>query len=388
MPQAASRDRALALLDRFPLIDLHNDLPWVIRAVAQGDVRAYDLTREHPESDTDIPRMRRGRMAAQFFAAFVPTSAPHSARTTLEQIDIAREIALANPADFELARRADDVARIRAEGRIAIFVTVESGVGLENALGPLRIWHAAGVRLLTLCHNETLDWIDSATDAPRVPSGLSRFGEAVVAECNRLGILVDLAHVAPHAMHRVLDVTAAPVVWSHANAFSLCDHPRNVPDDVLARVMANGGLVCPTFIPEFLSMESWAYVKEFKHYGKTRSDVAIEQALGAKERRAGRWPRASLTDLLDHIDYLRDRIGVAHLGIGSDFFGGPTPDGLKDVACFPDVIAGLIERGYSDEDIGGIAGGNLLRVMGKAEAVAAERAAQAPRTGRIEDYDN
>lgn len=363
--------RTSSLQDAFPLlIDGHNDLPLVIRRATRGDVPAYRLDREHPESDTDIPRLKKGKVAAQFFAAFVPGNAEAPGRATLEQIDIARNIPLSYPADLMLATKSADIARARRTGKIACFVTVESGVGLENSLSPLRIWHAAGVRLLTLCHNETLDWVDSATDAPR--NGLTAFGQDVVRECQRLGIIVDLSHVAPSSMHQVLDVAEAPVVWSHSNVFALCDHPRNVPDDVLARVRRNGGIVMATFVPQFLSqavrdaqrpMEIAAYPLDQKEPPAVKADGNA---------------RATLEDLLDHIDGLVARIGIEHVGIGSDFFGGPTPTGLENVSTFPRVIDGLARRGYSPRAIRLIAGANMLRVMRRIEAYAASKADARP----------
>jgi membrane dipeptidase len=235
----AALAKANELLARFGLFDGHNDLPFVIRRQTDGDVSAYGLDRVHQESDTDIPRLREGRVAAQVFAAFVPTSVPDPARFTLEQIAIALDIETVHGDVFVPARKAADIARARRAGKIASVISVESGVGLGNSLSPLRVWHAAGVRILTLCHNETLDWVDSATDAPR-HDGITDFGRAVIAECNRLGVMIDLAHASPKAQHAALDAAKAPLLWSHSNAFALCDHPRNVPDDVLDRVKANG----------------------------------------------------------------------------------------------------------------------------------------------------
>jgi membrane dipeptidase len=386
-PSVAARARANALLDRILLVDGHNDLPIVVRLKAKGDIAAYDLAKPHQETDTDIPRLKAGRLTAQFWAAFVPTRATNPARYALEQIDVARRIAETYPDVFLQATKASDVRRAKAAGKIASFITVESGIGLENSLDPLRIWHAAGVRILTLCHNETLDWIDSATDVPRVPGHLHSFGAAVVRECNRLGIMVDLAHVAPPAMHKVLDATRAPVLWSHSCAYALTNHPRNVPDDVLARVRANGGIVMPTFVPEFISQHSKDYVDEFKEHGKTKAGLDMDQALAAKAKRAGPWPKGTLADWLDHLDYIVAKVGIDHVGIGSDFFGGPAPVGLDDVACFPNLIAGLVDRGYDDRAIEKIAGANLLRVFCKVEATARRLSRQeAPAIGHIEDF--
>ncbi|MGL4445297.1 MAG: dipeptidase, partial [Alsobacter sp.] len=251
---------ALALLERLPLVDGHNDLPWVIHSdnEAKGDVAAWDPSRVHQGHDTDLPRMREGKVSAQWWAAFLPTDSPQPGRTTLELIDIVIRLTEGYPETFLPARKASDIARAKAAGKIASFIAVEGGVGLENSLSPLRVWHAAGARLMTLCHNETLDWVDSATDAPR-HGGLTAFGRQVVLELNRLGMIVDCAHVSHDVMRQVLDITRAPTVWSHSNAFSLCNHPRNVPDDVLDRVKANGGIVMATFVPTFINqaMRDW-----------------------------------------------------------------------------------------------------------------------------------
>jgi membrane dipeptidase len=371
MPKPAE-DAALAkakrLLRRHPLVDGHNDLPWVIRNVAGGDVAAFDLARDHDDADTDIPKLRRGQVSAQLFAAYLPTKTPHPARETLAQIDVARRIVSHHPDVFMLATRASDVERARKAGRIAVFLTVENGVGLENSIAPLRIWHAAGVRVFTLCHNETLDWIDSATDAPR-HNGLTDFGRAVVQECNRLGMLIDLAHVAPHAMHHVLDETKAPVVWSHSNATALAKAKRNVPDDVLHRVRANDGVVMATFIPRFLSDAPIAIVRR-------RSELS---SLAAMEADASA-PASGIALYCDHVAYLRDRVGEDHIGIGSDFYGGDMPVGLSDAGCFPEIFAELIRRGWKDAQLAKLAGGNVLRVLAKVERIGRRLGAQeAPR---------
>ncbi|QCI68646.1 dipeptidase [Phreatobacter stygius] len=368
-------DKALELLGRFPLFDGHNDLPFTIRRdrAALGDVAAYGLDRVHQESDTDIPRMREGRVAAQVFAAFVPTSVPRPARFTLEQLAICLDIEAVHPDVFLPARRAADVGRARRAGKIASVISVESGVGLENSLSPLRVWHAAGMRILTLCHNETLDWIDSATDAPR-HDGLTDFGRAVIAECNRLGVMVDLAHASPKAQHDALDHARAPLIWSHSNAFALCDHPRNVTDDVLDRVKANGGMVMATFVPNFISRKSREWMTPFQIHGKTRPGLDIDAAVTEKAKAEGPWPKGSIAELCDHIDYIVGRTGLNHIGIGSDFYGGPNPDDLANVSRFPHLIAALIRRGWSDAAIGKIASGNILRLWKTVERKAAERA--------------
>lgn len=370
----AMLERALALLERAPLIDGHNDLPYVIRfdRAAKGDVAAYDLTRVHAETDTDIPRMRAGRLAGQFFAAYVPPNHPRPAGFALAQIALMRELVDRHADVFRPGLSAGDVAAAKAEGRIALFMTIENGSALDDELDALDAYFGLGVRLMTLCHNGTHDWCDSATDAPR-HDGLSAFGKQVVGRMNRLGMIVDLAHVAPKVMHDVLDISSAPVVWSHSNAFSLCDHPRNVPDEVLDRVAGSGGVVMATFVPDFISQASRDWHRPAKdQYGKTPDGLDYKKAEEEIARKSGPRPKATLPQYCDHLDYLARRIGFDHLGIGSDFFGGPTPEGLEDVSVFPAVIAELLRRGWSEENLEKLAGGNLLRLM-RAVENAAER---------------
>jgi membrane dipeptidase len=382
--------QAIALLERVPLVDGHNDLPWVIRLDRQagGNVRRYDLTRIHPESDTDIPRLREGRVGAQVWAAYVPTDIPHPARATLEQLAAILQIEAAHPDVFLPARRPADVARARRLGKIASIPAVEGGVGLENSLAPLQVWHAAGARLMTLCHNGTLDWVDSATDVAR-HGGLTAFGNAVVKELNRLGMIVDCAHVAPATMHAVLDVSTAPVVWSHSNARALCDHPRNVPDDVLDRVKGTEGLVMATFVPDFTSEEVRAWMKPLREAHLRSTGGGWLEAIEAWERTHGARPKATLDQVADHINYIANRIGARRVGIGSDFFGVPTkPVGLMDVSRFPHLIAELIRRGWSDENLAALAGGNFLRVWRAVEREGRRlRATTAPLVGTVQDFD-
>lgn len=378
------------LLRSFPLVDGHNDLPWVIHSNAQAvkSVKRYDLSRLHPESDTDIPRLKAGMVSAQFWAAFVPSLVEQPGRMTLELIDIIRQLPETYPAVFLQGETALDIARAKRIGKIASFMTVEGGVGLENSLSPLRVWHAAGVRLMTLCHNETLDWVDSATDAPR-HGGLTKFGEAVVLELNRLGIIVDLAHTSPNVMHQVLDLSRAPVLFSHNNAFSLCDHPRNAPDDVLDRIRSKKSVIMATFVPDFISQASRDWARPLKdQFGKSSFLVNHDEAIAEQTKRMGPQPRATLKQLCLHIEYIVSRTGLNHVGIGSDFFGGATPEGLEDVSRFPHLIAELVERGWSDDAIAKIASGNFIRLFKAVERTGKALAeAEAPRTGRIEDYD-
>jgi membrane dipeptidase len=387
---AASLDHARALLRQFPLIDGHNDLPWVVHSTktAGMSLKNYDLSRLHPETDTDTPRLKEGQVAAQFFAAFVPTLADKPGRMTLELIDMIRQIPEAWPETYAFATSVAEIKRAFRSGKIAVLATVEGGTGLENSLAPLRVWHAAGVRLMTLCHNETLDWVDSATDAPR-HEGLTKFGEAVVLELNRLGIIVDLAHTAPRVMHRVLDISRAPVLFSHNNATTLCDHPRNAPDDVLDRIRAKKSVIMATFVPDFISQKARDWARPLKdNYGKSSFLENHEARVAAYIAEAGPQPKATISELCDHIEYLTSRTGLNHIGIGSDYFGGTTPEGLEDVSKFPYLIAALIDRGWSDPALEKLCGGNILRLMKSVERLGEVlRATEPPRTGRIEDYD-
>lgn len=369
--------RATRLLERFGLFDGHNDLPYVVRAANGGDVPAYGLDRYHQETDTDIPRLRDGRVSAQVFAAFVPTSALKPGRFTSEQIALVLDIEATHPDVFLPARKPADVARAKRLGKIASIISVESGVGLENSLAPLRVWHAAGVRLLTLCHNETLDWIDSATDLPH-HGGLTDFGRAVIIECNRLGIIVDLAHASDKAQQDALDVARAPLVWSHSNAFALCDHPRNVSDGVLARVKANGGVVMATFVPMFISQRSHAWMSPLLRNGKNVPGVDIDMAISERAKTAGPWPRGSIGELVTHIEYIVDRTGLDHVAIGSDFYGGPNPPDLADASRFPHLVASLIESGWSDSAIRKIVMANTMRVWRAVERVRRDGAGAPP----------
>ncbi len=381
MTDAEWFERARAVLTRAPLFDGHNDLPYVIRQDkrARGDIVAYDLTRVHEESDTDIPRLRQGMVGAQFWSAFQPTSAPHPARTALELIDTILRIERAHPDVFLPARKAADYERALRAGKIASFIVIEGGVGLENSLSPLRIWFEAGARMLIPCHNETLDWVDSATDAPR-HGGFNAFGRAVVGECNRLGMIVDGAHVSHDGIRRLLDFSEAPILLSHSNAFSLCDHPRNAPDDVLKRLKENGGVVMATFVPGFVSQKVRDWLRRTRDaYGKASPATSETERAQA--------PRATLSEVADHVVYLAETAGLDHVGIGSDFFGGPQPVGLEHVGCFPALFAELARRGFSERDLEKISCRNVLRVMRKVEQVGAElRLVREPAVGRIEDF--
>jgi membrane dipeptidase len=395
MAKATRRDgalkRALDLLEKVPMIDGHNDLPWVIRRdpMARGDVLKYGLARRHNDGDTDIPRLRQGRVAGQIWAAYVPTEIDHPARSVLEQIDVILQMLAAHPDVFAPATRAADFAKAKRAGRIASVIAVEGGVGLENSLGPLRVWHAAGARLMTLCHNGTLDWIDSATDAAR-HGGLTAFGRTVVRELNRLGMIVDCAHVSPDVMRQVLDLSSAPIVFSHSNARGLCDHPRNVPDDVLEKLSRKpDGLVMATFIPDFISEEVRQWMEPVRIALANDPVTNRLEMITAHERTHGPRPQATLAQLADHIEYIAKKVGPERVGVGSDFFGVPTtPVGLEDVSRFPHLLAELFRRGWSDKLVAGIAGRNFIRVFQAVEREGERLRARAkPAVGRTANFE-
>jgi membrane dipeptidase len=368
---------ARALLDKAPLVDGHNDLPWTLREEFASDLSKVDLRRRGATVDTDIPRLREGRGSGQFWSVFIPSGLPNPARTQLEQIELARRMIDAYPDTFLFATRAADLERARKEGKIASFLGMENGQALENSLGALRAYFALGVRYMTLTHGKNNDWADSATDTP-AHGGLTPFGREIVREMNRLGMLVDISHVSPDVMRQVLDVSEAPVIFSHSSVRALVDHLRNVPDDVLARIAKNGGVVNVTFIPPFVSAETAAWGKGLESSifnAKTNAEMAqMEKDYAAVH---GPAPAATLAQVADHIEHVAKIAGHDHVGIGSDFYGSTDePRGLEDVSRFPDLFAELIRRGWSDSDLEKLAGGNLNRALGAAEVVATRHAEQ------------
>jgi membrane dipeptidase len=384
--QDAALARARALLEKAPLVDGHNDLPWTLREQFASDLSRVDLRKRGATVDTDIPRLRDGRVSGQFWSVFIPSGLPNPARTQLEQIELARRMIDAYPDTFLFATRAADVARARQQGRVASFLGMENGQAIENSLGALRACFALGVRYMTLTHGKNNDWADSATDTP-AHGGLTPFGREVVREMNRLGMLVDISHVSVDVMRQVLDVSEAPVIFSHSSARGVVDHPRNVPDDVLARMAKNGGVVNVTFIPTFVSAATAAWGKGLESSifnAKTTAEMEKMEKDYAVVH--GPAPAATLAQVADHIARIA---GHDHVGIGSDFYGSTDePKGLEDVSRFPELFAELIRRGWSDGDLEQLAGGNLLRVLGAAEATATRLAAQrTPSTATIEALD-
>ncbi len=399
LPAAAQSDAALEharkLLESTPLIDGHNDLPWEIREsrTAPRDVAAYNLRTRAPKH-TDLQRLREGKVAAQFWSIYLPGDMQDSgyARVQLEQFDIARRMIRRYPDHLALALTAADIERNFKRGRIASLLGMEGGHAIENSLGALRSYYELGARYMTLTHNVTLDWADAALDTVR-HRGLTDFGKEVVREMNRLGMLVDLSHVSPAVMSNALDIAESPVIFSHSSARALTDHPRNVPDSILARLPRNGGVVMVTFVPAFVSPEAAAWdrqaQRESERIKAAVSDTAEQRRLMDEWKLAHPQPRATLAQVADHIEHVRKVAGVDHVGMGSDFDGIDTvPEGLEDVSKFPYLFAELIRRGWSDADLKKLAGENLLRALRSAEATAARlQKSRQPSTRTIEELD-
>jgi membrane dipeptidase len=368
-PTLQARD----LLRRFPLIDGHNDLPWTLRE----RTAPADLTRPVEGTHTDLPRLQAGGIGAQFWSVFVPASlAGESAVTAvLEQIDLARRMIAAYPEALELALTAADVERIFASGRVASLLGAEGGHAIASSLGVLRMLYELGVRYMTLTHNANVGWADSATDEKAV-GGLTDFGRDVVREMQRLGMLVDLSHTSPDTMYDALDVAAAPVIFSHSSARAVCDNPRNVPDEVLARLPGNGGVCMVTFVPAFVSQETADWLAGLKAEAARRGldPRSFSQLYSIKPEweAAHPQPQSTLAQVADHVEHIRHVAGVEHVGLGGDFDG--TPDvtvGLEDVSTYPALFAELLARGWTESDCAALAGGNLLRVLRAAESFAA-----------------
>jgi membrane dipeptidase len=371
-------DRAQKIHDAAILIDGHNDLPWVIRTEGSSNFEKIDISLPQPKMHTDIPRLRAGGVKAQFWSVYVPAGTRHDGKalsTTLEQIDIVKSMIARYPDVFELALCVDDIERISGQGKIASLIGVEGGHSIENSIAVLRQLYVEGARYMTLTHSDTLDWADSATDEER-NGGLSPFGKEVVREMNRLGMLVDISHVSIPTMKQAIEVSEAPVIFSHSSARAVADHPRNVPDEVLKLTAENGGVVMVNFYPGFVVPEAAERGKKAipllralkKKYGSDTDKIRAEMR---------NWSIKNPTDdgsihvVLDHIDHIAMVAGVDHVGIGSDYDGiERVPRQLEDVSTYPRITQGLLDRGYSEQDIHKILGGNVLRVMRGAEETA------------------
>ncbi|HEY9242738.1 MAG TPA: dipeptidase [Streptosporangiaceae bacterium] len=390
----AAEQRARKLLSRVPLVDGHNDLPYALRDAGHLDLATVDLAAPVSFTHTDLPRIATGGLGAQFWSVYVPASLAGEAAvaTTLEQIDLVHRMIRRYPDRLELAVTAADVQRIFAAGRVASLIGAEGGHSIASSMGVLRTMYALGVRYLTLTHNNNVPWADSATDQPTA-GGLTGFGRAVVGEMQRLGMLVDLSHVSPGTMRDALDVAEAPVMFSHSSARALCDHPRNVPDDVLARLPGNGGLCMVTFVAQFVSPECAAWhaqvTADMRERGLDSRDIDAHDQVSRERAAAEPRPAATLAQVADHVEHVREVAGIEHVGLGGDFDGTDwLPDGLADVSCYPALFAELLSRGWTEDDCARLAGGNLLRVLAGAEDAAAALAGRrAPSTARIEELD-
>ncbi|GHJ92871.1 dipeptidase [Streptomyces sp. NE5-10] len=386
MSAAERLAEARVLLAEAPVVDGHNDLPWALRQQCGYDLDLLDIAGDRSATlHTDLARLRAGGVGAQFWSVYVPgaLAGDHAVSATLEQIDAVDRLVERYAADLAPARTADDVRKARAEGRIASLKGAEGGHSIDNSLATLRAFHALGVRYMTLTHNENNDWADSATDDPR-HGGLTAFGRAVVREMNRCGMLVDLSHVAATTMRDALDASTAPVVFSHSSARAVCDHPRNIPDDVLERLPANGGVAMATFVPKFIlpAAVEWTLRADenLRAHGRHHLDTTPEaKALHAAFEARDPRPVATAATVADHLDHMREAAGVDHVGIGGDYDGTAfTPAGLDDVAGYPNLIAELLDRGWSRADLTKLTWSNALRVLGDAEAVARDLTARTP----------
>ncbi|MGC9542653.1 dipeptidase [Streptomyces sp. UG1] len=393
---SASLEAARELLREFPVVDGHNDLPWALREQVRYDLDARDLAgHQGAHLHTDIPRLREGGVGAQFWSVYVRSdyAGDKAVSATLEQIDCVRQLLVRHPRDLRPALTAADMEAARAEGRIASLMGAEGGHSIANSLATLRALYALGVRYMTLTHNDNIAWADSATDVPKT-GGLSAFGREVVREMNREGMLVDLSHVAPSTMRDALDTSTAPVIFSHSSSRAVCEHPRNIPDDVLERLPGNGGVAMVTFVPKFVLQAAvdWTAAADenmrahgFHHLDTTAEAMKVHRAFEEANPR----PIATVSTVADHLDHMREVVGVDHLGIGGDYDGTAfTPEGLNDVSGYPNLIAELLERGWSRPDLTKLTWQNAVRVLGAAEDVARDlRATRGPSNATIEDLD-
>ncbi|MCQ4085103.1 dipeptidase [Streptomyces sp. RB6PN25] len=416
------RARARELLAAHPVVDGHNDLPWALREQVRYDIDRLDIATDQSATlHTDIPRLRAGGVGAQFWSVYVRSdmAGDDAVSATLEQIDIVRQLADRYPDDLRLAFTADEMEKARAEGRIASLMGAEGGHSIHNSLATLRSLYELGVRYMTLTHNDNVAWADSATDEPKAwlkvarrgsprtesggasseggggrRAGLTRFGEEVVREMNRLGMLVDLSHVSSDTMRDALRVTSAPVVFSHSSSRAVCDHVRNIPDDVLALLPANGGVAMATFVPKFILPEAVEWTRRadenMRAHGlhaldTTPEGMKVQRAFEAEHPR----PVATAATVADHLDHMREVAGIDHLGIGGDFDGTAfTPDGLDDVSGYPNLVAELLRRGWSDDDLAKLTWRNAVRVLREAECVARTlRAERGPSNATIDQLD-
>ena len=391
--QAAHLDRARQLMREVPLVDGHNDIPWAIREMRTLSLDSIDLSQPQPTLMTDLARLREGMVGAQFWVAYSPSSFEHrgAARVGFEQVDLVHRLVSRYP-DLEFASTAGDIVRIHDSGKIASLIGLEGGHMIENSLGMLRRFYDQGVRYMTLTHSRNVDWADASTDDLR-HGGLTRFGEEVVREMNRLGMLVDLSHVSDSTMWDALRVAEAPVIFSHSSSRHFTPHKRNVPDDVLEAVADNGGIVMVTFVPAFIYRPTydWAQARDSV---RERLEAEVPE-LELVEDAVVEWedahpiPLPGISVVVDHIEHIRDVAGVDHVGFGSDFDGTTyIPTGLEDVSTFPHLVAELLNRGWAEADVKKVIGLNFLRVMNAVEEVAARlKRERPPSVAQIEELD-
>lgn len=360
---------------RYDVVDGHNDLPWAMRELCSYDFTIADLAVGVPSVQTDIPRLRAGEVAGQFWSVYVPSTLRGGAAVTatLEQIDFVYQMLDRYPKDFALAVRADDIDRARSQGRIASLIGIEGGHSIDESLGALRMMYDLGARYMTLTHNDNVPWADSATDHP-VLGGISDFGRTVILEMNRLGMIVDLSHVSADVMRQAIAMTEAPVMFSHSSARAICDSPRNVPDDVLATIPGNGGICMVTFVPSFVSSKVRRWYEECREIvvergGNPRSLAAVD---AVAIERTDSMPHATIDDVCAHIEHVREVCGIAHVGIGGDHDGSMMmPTGLRDVSGYPRLLDALAARKWSFGDLEMLCRENVIRVLRSVEDVAA-----------------
>ena len=392
---STSLDRVRALLAKHPLIDGHNDLPWAARDLVRYDFDKLDLEAGTADrTHTDIKRLRDGCLGGQFWSVYVPSNQPGSEAVTqtLEQIDAVHQLIGRWPETFGLARTADEIESVFASGRIASLLGAEGGQSIDSSLAALRMLYVLGVRYMTLTHNDNNPWADSATDEP-VHDGLSRFGVEVVREMNRIGMLVDLSHVSADTMRAALAVSESPVIFSHSSARAVCDSPRNAPDDVLETLRDKNGVIMSTFVPAFVSPACAQWRKDAgdaaRDAGVAPTDVTAFQKFSDQWAQRHPQPVATLDDVVAHFVHIREVAGIDHLGVGGDYDGvSVLPEGMDDVSSYPKVFAALADLGWSDEDLAKVAGGNVLRVLRDAEAVARDlQTTRGPSVATIDDLD-
>ncbi|HEX3786067.1 MAG TPA: dipeptidase [Pseudonocardiaceae bacterium] len=392
---SALLDRARAVLADHPVIDGHNDLPWALRVQVRYDLDRRDIAADQREFlHTDLARLRSGGVGGQFWSVFVPVelAGDEAVTATLEQIDCVRALAERYPNDLRLARTAAQVEQARQAGRIASLMGAEGGHSINNSLATLRALYELGVRYMTLTHNANTDWADSATDEP-THHGLTSFGTQVVREMNRMGMLVDLSHVSPDTMRDALRASRAPVIFSHSSSRAVCDHPRNIPDDVLASLPANGGIAMATFVPQFVlaSAAEWSnrLNEMLTAHGKHQfADDQQVRALRAEFAADNPRPMVTAAIVADHLDHMREVAGIDHLGLGGDFDGVPfTPVDLPDVSGYPNLLAELLRRGWSDTDLAKLTWRNAIRVLEAAEGVAGDLRTERPSIATIDQLD-